>query len=107
MAEKEDDHLSVVRHHNRVLRKVHKTLRRTIREQKEQADENFLNICETQTDAESALEKLWTFGGFRGPLDYEFLVEMCLRALEDSEALGHRTEAGMQLTRERQNKYAG
>ena len=81
MAEMEDDHLSVVRHHNRVLRKVHKTLRRTIREQKEQADANFLKICETQTEAELAMEKLWTLGKLNcDPSDYESIIDILLDA---------------------------
>ena len=81
MAEMEDDHLSVVRHHNRVLRKVHKTLRRTIREQKEQADSNFIKICETQTEAELAMEKLWTLGKLNcDPSDYESIIDILLDA---------------------------
>jgi len=82
MAEMDDEHVSVIRHHNRVLRKVNKSLRSTHKKIQEQADENFLQILEVKSDAEIALEKLWTLGGFEcGPSDYDFIVESCVRAL--------------------------
>jgi hypothetical protein len=82
MAEMEDEHMEVVRHHNRVLRKVNHKLRNTARIQKEQADENFLRICEIKTEEQLAVEKLWTFGGFNGPLDLDILVDTCLQLLQ-------------------------
>ena len=78
----EDSYIEVVRHHNRVLRKVHKTLRNALKLQQEKADSNFIEICETKTEAELALEKLWAFGGFFGPLDLEILVDSYLEAME-------------------------
>ena len=78
----EDSYIEVVRHHNRVLRKVHKTLRNALKLQQDKADSNFIEICETKTEAELALEKLWTLGEFEcGPLDYEYIVERCLEVV--------------------------
>ena len=78
----EDSYIEVVRHHNLVLRKVHKTLRNALKLQQEKADSNFIEICETKTEEQLAVEKLWTFGGFNGPLDLDVLVDTCLELLQ-------------------------
>ncbi len=86
MAEMDDEHVQVVRHHNRILRKVNKALRSTHKRIQEQADENFLQIVEVQSDAEIALEKLWTLGELDcGPQDYDSIVSFCLEALGKNE----------------------
>ena len=108
-----DEHASIIRRTNKALRTVNKQLRNALKKSREHADEIFLHLCETPAseeieksiDAETAMEKLRTFGGFQcGPRNYDFIVEMCLRALEDSETLSHRPEAAMQKTLERQQK---
>ena len=82
MEELDDEHVLVIRRQNRVLRKVHRTLRRAVRDAQHRADETFAQVCEVKTEAELAMEKLWTLGGFScGPQDYDYIVESCLRAL--------------------------
>jgi hypothetical protein len=83
MAEMEDDQLSVVRHHNRVLRTVHKTLRNALKLQQEKADSNFIEICETKTEAELAIEELWMRGELDcSPQDYQTIIELAVAALQ-------------------------
>ena len=82
MAYEEDDQVYVVRHQNRILRKVNRALRRTRNEIQEQADANFLQVCEVKSESQLAVEKLWTYGGFNGPLDLEVLVDTCLKLLQ-------------------------
>ena len=80
--EHNDEYNNVVRHHNRALRKVHKHLRRALKNTQEYSDELFLLLCDK--DAEIALEKLWTLGRMEdkcGPRDYDKIVEVCLAAL--------------------------
>ncbi len=105
MAYEDDEHLEVVRHHNRVQRRVNSALRRALRYTVEYNDNLFKELCNQDKDAELAMEKLWTFGKFQcDPKNYDFIVEMCLRALEDPETLSHRPEAAMQQTLERRKE---
>jgi hypothetical protein len=77
-----DEHIDVLRHHNRVQRRVNQALRRTLQEHRNRADENFIALCTTKTEAQEALEKLWTLGEINcGPEDYDTIVEHCLEAL--------------------------
>jgi hypothetical protein len=80
--EENDEYISVLRHQNRVQRSVNKQLRRALKLHKEKADSNFIEICETKTEEQLAVEKLWTFGGFNGPLDLDVLVDTCLELLQ-------------------------
>ena len=103
--EEDDEQIDVVRHHNRVQRRVNSSLRRALKYSVEYNDNLFMELCNSDSDKEAklAMEKLWTLGKFQcGPQDYDFIVEMCIRALEDSETLSHRPEAAMQMTRKRQ-----
>ncbi len=93
----------VIKNHNRVLRRVNKALRKSNETVNEYSDSLFAELCNSNTEAELAMEKLWTLGEFQcDPRNYDFIVEMCLRALEDSETLSHRPEAAMQKTLDRQ-----
>lgn len=83
MAELDDEHVSVIRHQNRTLRKVHKTLRRAVKEAQEKADENFAQICEVKTEAELAIEELRMRGELEcSPEDYHMIVELAVEALK-------------------------
>lgn len=80
----EDDELSVVRHHNRVLRRVHHALRRTHQRYEDNMDMLFRELCEQDNSAELAMEKLWRLLGLEGlchPRDYDFIVEVAEKRL--------------------------
>jgi hypothetical protein len=82
--EEDEEHNSVLQKHNRVLRKVNKVLRNSHKVTKDYNDALFRELCETDKEAELAMEKLWTLGGFElicGPKDYNTVVETCLAAL--------------------------
>jgi hypothetical protein len=71
-----------------VQRVVNKNLRRTLKTHQSTADSNFQELCETETEAELALEKLWTLGELDcGPLDYDSIVVQCLDALGKTQAM--------------------
>jgi len=79
--EENDEHIRVLRHHNRAQRSVNRQLRRALKRHQENADNMFLDICEVRTEAELALEKLWTLGKFNcDPSDYESIIDICLDA---------------------------
>jgi hypothetical protein len=75
-----EEELAVVRQHNRALRTVHRQLRRALKYFTEYNDELFLELCNSNKEAELAFEKLWTLGGITecGPQDYNKIVEICL-----------------------------
>jgi histone acetyltransferase (RNA polymerase elongator complex component) len=78
----------VVRHHNRILRKVNKSLRKVTQKQQEHNDELFLQLCETENDAIIAMEKLRTLGEIDcDPLDYDTIVVRSLEALGKTQAI--------------------
>lgn len=74
--------LEVLRHHNRVLRKSNKSLRSIRSHFQNHADELFLELCNADSDAQIALEKIRTLGGIEcGSGDYQMIVDSCLKAL--------------------------
>jgi hypothetical protein len=78
----DEDELQVVRHHNRVVRKVNKLLRTAQKKAQEDMDNMFLELCSMDMEAELAMEKLRTLGQIEcGPRDYDKIVEVCLAAL--------------------------
>jgi len=83
--DEDEEHIEAVRRHNKALRKVHKALRNALKDSREYSDNLFLELCNTEvTDAETAMEKLWTLGEMQnicGPRDYETIVEVCLEKL--------------------------
>ncbi len=82
----EDEELtSVVRHHNRTLRKVNKALRTAHRLTQEYNDSLFTELCDSSTEAERALRRLWEEGGLESlcsPEDYDTIVNTAIKALE-------------------------
>ena|ERR1022692_828067 len=83
MIYEDDEHIDVVRHHNRILRKANKALRNTHNKLQEQADENFKQVCETQTESDHAIEELWMRGELEcSPQDYSTIVELAVEALQ-------------------------
>jgi len=82
--------ITVLRHHNRALRKVHKQLRKAQKADQEYSDLLFQELCSSNKEAEVAMGELWARGGFNcGPRDYEFIVETCLDALAKVKPTGH------------------
>jgi hypothetical protein len=78
----DNEQLEVIRQHNKALRKVHKTLRRALKFAVEYNDNLFLELCNSDKEAELAMEELWARGNFKcGPRDYRDIVEACLTAL--------------------------
>ena len=78
------EEVEVLRHHNRALRRVHKKLRSAQKIDHEYSDMLFLELCNTDTAAQTAMEKLWTLGGVSdkcGPQDYNKIVELLLEKL--------------------------
>ena len=97
MSYKEDEgQIDVLRQHNRALRSVNRQLRRLLKRTQENADNVFLEVCNTTTEAEAALEEIRTFGKLGcGPGDYDYVVERVLDAFEFQDALeksSHRLE---------------
>lgn len=87
---------SVVRGHNRTLRRIVSTLRRRIENGKVYTDGLFIELCNTKPVAEQAMRRLWEEGGFQppcGPEDYEEIVETALRALKTYRAVAFDTTA--------------
>lgn len=84
MFNEDDSYSDVLRHHNRTLRRVHKNLRSSLKSAREYSDNLFLELCNSDKEAELNFEKLWTLGGFKnvcGPKDYKRIVEVCLTVL--------------------------
>jgi hypothetical protein len=74
--------MEVLRHHNRALRNVNKSLRSGQKSSQEHSDELFLELCKSETDSQIAMEKIRAFGGIEcGSGDYSFIVDKCLQAL--------------------------
>lgn len=83
MAEQDDQDV-VIRHHNRILRKVNKALRSSHKLTQEYNDALFEELCNHNSEAELALRKLWKEGGFQppcGPEDYDMIVDSAINAL--------------------------
>jgi hypothetical protein len=83
MFNEDEEILHVVRRHNRILRKVHKVLRRNLQQKQEHADNIFVELC-SNNEAQLAMEKLWALGGIQdicGPQDYDKIVDTCLSRL--------------------------
>lgn len=100
MSEYEDEQvLTVVRHHNRALRRVNKSLRDSHKLNQEYNDALFEELCSHNTDAELALRKLWEEGGLQlscSSEDYTFIVDSAIRALNVQrtlEAIGQPTQS--------------
>jgi hypothetical protein len=86
--DQEEEEIFVLRKNNRVQRVVNKNLRRTLKTHQSTADSNFQELCENETEAELALEKLWTLGELDcGPLDYDSIVALALEALGKQQAI--------------------
>lgn len=87
--QKELDELeeSVLRQQNRTLRLSLRKARQELADLKEEKEETFLAICETETEAERAMRELWVSGYFLdcGPLDYDMIVAGCIDALRVAE----------------------
>lgn len=76
---------SVVRGHNRMLRRIVHTLRARIHTNKAYEDALFIELCNTSPAAEQELRRLWEEGGFQppcGPEDYQEIVDVSIRALK-------------------------
>ena len=84
--------VEVLRHHNRALRRVHKKLRSAQKIDREYSDMLFMELCNTSTAAQAAMEKLWTLGGVSdecGPQDYDKIVELLLEKLNVTNPIDH------------------
>lgn len=83
MAEVEDYlHLSIVQRTNRALRKINRTLRRQLSTARQNGDEMFLELCNTDIAASAAMRELWEKAGFEcSPEDYDYIVDVAIRAL--------------------------
>jgi len=80
--DEETEEVEVLRHHNRAQRSVNKQLRRAIKHFQNHTDELFLELCDSGTEAQLAMEKIRTFGGLEcGPNDYSYVVDKCIEAL--------------------------
>ena len=85
MAETDNEYVEVVRKNNRVLRNVHKRLRRTLKQVREYADNLFIELVESDRDSHEALERIRVEGNIDcDPDDYEYIIFECLRALQES-----------------------
>lgn len=76
---------SVVRGHNRTLRRIVGILRSRLQTNKSYQDALFVELCNSSPAAAVALRRLWEEGGFQppcGPEDYEHVVDVSLRALK-------------------------
>lgn len=78
----EEEEVFVLRHNNKAQRSVNRQLRRAIKHFQNHTDELFLELCDTDKEAEVAMEKLWTLGGFNcGPRDYDYMIDRCVDAV--------------------------
>ena len=85
MEDFDNEYIAVVRKHNRALRKVHKILRSALKTSKDYADQLFLELCEYDSEAKQALEKLWTLGEMQDicdSQDYEKIVEVAINKMQ-------------------------
>ena len=74
---------SVVRGHNRTLRRIVSTLRRRVQSQRSYADTLFVELCNTTPAAELALREIWEKAGLDcSPDDYDTIVEKAVVALK-------------------------
>ena len=86
MAWDDEGESQVLRRQNRALRSVNKQLRRTQQKAQHKMDELFMHMCETPTDAEQALQRLWEEASLEyvcGPEDYGTIVETVLNILNN------------------------
>lgn len=73
-----------LRRTNKILRISNSSLRSKIQALKEDKDEVFLALCETDKAAEAALGELWGSGEMDcGPEDYDWMVEQALIAIRE------------------------
>jgi hypothetical protein len=87
MAYEDDEHMEVVRHHNRVQRRVNSALRRALRYTVEYNDNLFKELCNSEYLAKEALERICIEGNLDcEPDDYENIIFECLKALQESRA---------------------
>jgi len=83
MAEIDNEHLDVVKRHNKALRTVNKQLRRALLFVVDYADNLFVELCESGTEAQLALEELRLRGDIDcSPQDYQQIVELAVEALQ-------------------------
>lgn len=81
--EEEEDRIAVVKRHNKVLRKIHRQLRNTLRFTIQHSDNLFMELCNTSKEAEFALEELRLRGEMDcSPQDYSRIVELAVEALQ-------------------------
>jgi len=86
--DEEVEEVFILRRHNRALRSVNKSLRKLRNHSQEHTDEIFLALCDSDKEAELAMEKLRTLGEFDcDPGDYDFVVAGCLDALGKTQAI--------------------
>ena len=84
----EAEEVEVLRHHNRAQRSVNRHLRRAVKHFQNHTDELFLELCDSDTEAQIALEKIRTFGGLECDSgDYSFIVDSSVRALQELSAI--------------------
>lgn len=84
MAWDDEGESQVLRRQNRALRGVNKQLRKAQKRAQHKMDELFMHMCETPTDAEQSLQRLWEEAGLDdvcGPEDYGAIVETVLNIL--------------------------
>jgi 8-oxo-dGTP pyrophosphatase MutT (NUDIX family) len=74
---------SAVRHNNRVLRRIVRTLRARIETNKTYQDALFIELCGTSPAAELALREIWEKAGLDcSPDDYHTIVEKAVAAFK-------------------------
>ena len=83
--DEELEEVFVLRHNNRAQRSVNKALRRALKRYQIQNDELFLELCNTDQSAESALERIWSEAKLDCEIkDYETIASKCINALKVS-----------------------
>lgn len=83
----EEEQIQVIRKNNRALRKVHKHLRRALKFSREYNDNLFLELCESDSLAQEALDRIRIEGNIDCDSDdYEYIIFECLKALQESRA---------------------
>ena len=90
--QEDEEEVEVLRHHNRAQRSVNKQLRRAVKHFQNHTDELFLELCDSDTESQLALEKIRTFGGLEcGPSDYSYIVDSSVRALQELSAINQQS----------------
>lgn len=83
MAWDDEGESQVLRRQNRALRSANKSLRKAQQKAQHKMDELFMHMCETPTEAEQALWRLWEECKLTcSPEDYITVVDTILERLE-------------------------